>query len=295
VCLNPGTTDPTNPSSELECNTQTGGAAPNDEGGPINEATVWSGQNLAISPSAGLFGQPTNATTGILAAGKVKYLNLDNCVYSNHVDDDYTTLVDSSNLGGAFDAGTNTSDSATATSCGGAGGGYFPNGLTVQNVDLLGQAWFNLAQCDYANSADNDNTTLFDQAESSPTNAANTASNPTNSTSVLPACPASSSGIPFDGANSGAESLDILDNRYVNLDQCDYFGAGTDNYTTGVDDVPNLNPAFDAGTNASNTAQTSLSCGPGGGGWVPVAANSGFSALDTLDTTRGQDEATPGP
>src|SRR6202020_1869330 len=25
VCLNPGTTDPTNPTSELECNTQTGG------------------------------------------------------------------------------------------------------------------------------------------------------------------------------------------------------------------------------------------------------------------------------
>ena len=53
VCLNPGTTDPTNPTSELACNTQTGGAAPNDEGGPIDESSVWSGSNLSISPTAG--------------------------------------------------------------------------------------------------------------------------------------------------------------------------------------------------------------------------------------------------
>jgi hypothetical protein len=285
VCLNPGTTDPTHPTSELECNTQTGGAAPNDEGGPINESAVWSEANLAISPTAGLLNQPTNATSGLLANGKVKFLNLDNCVYAGGGVDDYTTLTSTPN--GHFNAGTNTSDTATSLSCGAGGGGYAPNGSTVQNIDLLGQAWFNFAQCDYFNGTIVDNLTLFDAPQGSATDASNTATNPTNSASVTPSCTESLGGFGFVAVNSGLNSLDLLDNRYVNLDACDYVG-GHDNFTTAVSDVANAPPDYDAGTNASNTAATALSCHAGSGGYPLFTGNSGFLALDTLDTTRGQ-------
>jgi hypothetical protein len=82
--------------------------------------------------------------------------------------------------------------------------------------------------------------------------------------------------------------MDLLDNEYINLDECTYFGAGHDLFTTAVGHIPNVNPAFDAGTNASNTPQTTVTCGPGGGGYPFQAGNSGVQSLDTLDTTRGQ-------
>jgi hypothetical protein len=133
---------------------------------------------------------------------------------------------------------------------------------------------------------------LFDVPQGSNTDASNTSDNPTNSTSVLPTCTEGPSipGWGYDGPNSGLESMDLLDNRYINLDACDYNGA-TDNYTTAVGDVPNASPAFDTGTNASNTAATSLSCHAGVGSigsYGLDTGNSGFLALDTLDTTRGQ-------
>ena len=77
VCLNPGTTDPTKPTTEVVCNTDAG------QGGAINETAVWSGSALTISPSAGIEGQSTSATSGYLLAGRKKYLNLDLCSYYN--------------------------------------------------------------------------------------------------------------------------------------------------------------------------------------------------------------------
>jgi hypothetical protein len=276
VCLNPGTTDPTNPTSELECNTQTGGAPPNDEGGPIVESSVWSGSNLTISPTAGLFGQPTNGTAGPLAMGKTKFLNLDYCDYTNDTDD-YSTTVDPSG-NPPFDAATNTSDTATAVSCGAGTGGYHGNGFRVENSDLLGQSTYNLEQCDYVNATPN-NFSIF-VAPMAGTIASNSAA-------TAPTCgPIATPGYGFVSVNSGVEALDLLDNRYVNLDQCVYVHS-PDIYTADVD-TSNAGGAFDTGTDASNTPQTADTCGAGAGGYAPSAANNGFIALDTLDTTRGQ-------
>ncbi|GAA0448501.1 hypothetical protein ABZ951_27555 [Streptomyces sp. NPDC046215] len=65
--------------------------------------------------------------------------------------------------------------------------------------------------------------------------------------------------------------------RYLNLHQCVYVGSG--GHYTNV--LPNTaNTAFNTGTNASNTPDTELSCGPGGGGWSPALANSAVKAFD---------------
>ena len=85
-------------------------------------------------------------------------------------------------------------------------------------------------------------------------------------------------------------ALDTLVNRYVNLHQCAFFDpAVPDVYTQIVPDVPSPDP-FTTGTNASNTpAVAPPTCAIG----LPASLaqqplNSGVSALDTLDTTRGR-------
>jgi hypothetical protein len=280
VCLNPGTTDPTNPTSELECNTNTGSVTPpDDQGGAIDEAAVWTGSNLAISPTAGLFGQPTDATSGILAEGKVKYLNLDNCVYTNGSTQDYTNIVDdTTNDGGAFDAYTNASDTAMAEDCGPGVAGYGHNGSSVQNIDLLGQSTFNLDDCDYYNGTIGDNLSLYDVPQGSATGADNTAQ-------IAQSCTESLGGFGYDAPNSGVASLDLLDNQYINLDECTFGGAYLFETAT---DVATTGGVYDSGTDASNTPQTATTCGPGAGGYAPEPSNSGLEVLDTLDTTRGQ-------
>jgi hypothetical protein len=285
VCLNPGTTDPTNPTSELECNTNTGGAAPNDQGGPINESSVWSGTNLTISPSAGLFGQPTNAISGILAAGKVKFINLEECSYQNTTTV-YVNTVHPSNDGGAFDSGTNAGNTASTLSCGPGNGVFTQNGQTtnegVLNVGLLGQADFNLNQCEY-----NGVNTYTDFVHTTNSGGAfNAGTNASNSSQTTVSCGARAGVYVPEPTNSGVAALDVLDNRYVNLDQCEY-NSGASAYTTMVD-TSNSGGAFDTGTAATNAPQTTDTCGPGVGTWTLIPANSGVLALDTLDTTRGQ-------
>ena len=49
-------------------------------------AAVWSGRTLTISSTAGLFSQGTGHTSGVLAMGKTRYLNLDDCTYYNGLD-----------------------------------------------------------------------------------------------------------------------------------------------------------------------------------------------------------------
>lgn len=275
VCLNPGTTDPTNPTSELECNTNTGSAsAPDDQGGAIDEAAVWSGSALTISPSAGLFGQPTNQTSGPLADGMVKYLNFDQCVYTNSTTDNFTSIVP---LPGNpnFNSGTNASDTATATSCGGGSAPWVPQGGTgVANYGLLGQAFFNLTQCYYTTPV----TAWLDTGGGG----SNTDENPTDSDTVTPACGSGSIAV-----NSGILSMGLLDNKYINLDECTYVG-GSVSYSSALD-IANSPPDFNAGSNVSTTPQTMVSCGPGGpSGYVPETADDGVLALDYQDTTRGQ-------
>src|SRR5690606_32526428 len=46
--------------------------------------------------------------------------------------------------------------------------------------------------------------------------------------------------------------------------------------------------SWTAGTNASNTADTELDCGPGDQNWAVHPAASGLQSLDLLDAARGQ-------
>ncbi|MDQ1752495.1 MAG: hypothetical protein QOE71_3551, partial [Pseudonocardiales bacterium] len=47
------------------------------------------------------------------------------------------------------------------------------------------------------------------------------------------------------------------------------------------------NPGYHAGTNASNTPQAAVSCGPNAAGYNLIPSNSGVLPLDLLDATRG--------
>ena len=279
VCLNPGTTDPTNPSTERTCNSDTG------QGGAIDEAAVWTGNSLAISPTAGIYGQPTNQTTGPLAMGKTRYLNLNQCNFGDSAGASnlYTTWLDTSNAGGAFDAGTNVSNTTQASpNCGPGASGFVPEPVNdaVFPFDLLGHKYVNIDQCDY--NSPNNYSTLMDTANSS---GFFTGTDSSNTPQTTVTCGSGAGTYVYEPANSGVSSMDLLDNRYVNLDQCDY--SFEQLYTTMVD-TTNGGGAFDTGTGASNTAQTAVTCGAGAGGYSQIPQNSGFLSLDTLDPTRGQ-------
>ncbi|KQV22255.1 MULTISPECIES: hypothetical protein [unclassified Kitasatospora] len=70
--------------------------------------------------------------------------------------------------------------------------------------------------------------------------------------------------------------------RYLNIHQCVYVGLGQ--HYTNV--LPNTADAgLNTGTKASGSADTVLSCGPGGGGWSLAPANSAVKSFD-LSTGR---------
>jgi hypothetical protein len=84
----------------------------------------------------------------------------------------------------------------------------------------------------------------------------------------------------LDGQNSGVQNVALLGQRYLVLQNCDYI-SGTDNYTSSISTMP-ASASFGAGTIASNTSPGAANCGPGGGGYTPVAANSGSQTLSLL-------------
>lgn len=287
VCLNPGTTDPTNPSSELECNTNTGGAAPNDQGGPIDEAAVWSGPNLTISPTAGLLTQPTNATSGILQVGEFKYLNLDQCAYVTPPGstNPFTYAVSTTPNSPTFSAGTTASNTAqTSPVCGPGTSSSTNQGVNsgADNIPLLGQRYLNLAQCNYYFPG---TAELMYVAASTPNAGWSTGSGASNSTPTSPSCGPGGTPYTQQPVNSGIANLDLLGNSYVNLDQCFYYSTIPLTYYEPT--TPN-SPTWSAGSNASTTPQATPTCGPGSSAFPPQALNSGVQDVNIIDTTRGQ-------
>jgi len=287
LCLNPGTTTVTSPTAELACNTDAG------QSGPINEAAVWTGGTLTISPTAGVYGQPVGATSGILAAGKKRYVNLHECTYRNSGNAElFTTLVPVSNVGGVFSSGTNTSNTADAAlNCGPGTGAYTVDAATsgVANLPTLGQRYLSLQQCSYNAGPPVDAYSNFIDVAGTALDAGTTT---TNTAPAGPTCGPGAVGRSFVAVNSGVANLDLLNNRYVNLHDCDYNNTGRvggiDNYTNLVD-IANSGTLFDAGTNASTAPDAALICGPGGpNDYDFFAPNSGLLVLDTLDTARGQ-------
>ena len=150
VCLNPSTSTPTNPnSSELVCNTDAA------QSGAIDEGAVWSGSVLSISPTVGVFGQPIGDTSGVLAMGKTRYVNLEQCAYFGFNDTLTHFLTEHPYRAVPYRHERRQHAVATAT-CGPGGFGFAQQAANTATVamDLLGQRYVNLEQCVYDNGVD---------------------------------------------------------------------------------------------------------------------------------------------
>ncbi|MFK8905576.1 hypothetical protein [Streptomyces sp. YS-3] len=85
-CLSPRTTDPAQPSGpDTTC------------GETVSDAAVWSGANLATSPTAGIQGRSTTATSGDLTTGW-SYVGFS--IVTPYVDS-ATTLTETASLNGS--------------------------------------------------------------------------------------------------------------------------------------------------------------------------------------------------
>ncbi|MFE9235164.1 hypothetical protein, partial [Cellulosimicrobium funkei] len=247
--------------------------------------SVWSGDALTVSPSAGFNGESDASQSGVLRNGVKRYLNLHQCAYYSPGNADvYTVLTPRAT--GVFSSGTNVSNTAQGTADCTPGSSMYPLQTAnsgTQALDLLGNRFANLIQCAYYNSAGPDVYTT-----SVPTGQAQFFRSGTNSSNTAQAaldCGPGSTSYQFQNGNSGIAALDLVGNRYVNLHQCAYYSPGnTDLYTT-FTGQPEI---FRSGTNASNTADTALNCAPGSTMYPLQAGNSGVLALDLLDTARGQ-------
>ncbi|MDH6123058.1 hypothetical protein ABH930_007434 [Kitasatospora sp. GAS204A] len=286
VCLNPTTpagseatptlTEADGRTSSLVCNTDTG------QSGAIDEAAVWTGSTLTISPTAGLFGQPVGATSGVMEFGKKRYFNMNNCDRQLSANGpQLMTSITAPGLG-PFVAGSNVSNSAdTVPSCP-AAPGWPVNLQGTQALDLLAQRYINMNNC-VRQIAGTGNGPQLTTSITSPSLGPYTAgTNTKNSIDTAPSCPAAP-GWPVNF--SGTQPLDMLGNRYLNLNNCVRQIAGTGNgpqLTTTIT-APGVGP-YTAGTNTKNSIDTAPSC-PAAPGW-PVNI-SGTQAFDTLDTARG--------
>lgn len=280
VCLSPGTTVATHPLAEQVCNNSAG------QGGAVNEGAVWSGSNLTISPSAGLFGQPVGATSGYLAAGKDKYLNLHQCVRtSNAPGYDWITVAIDDPIAGDWYAGTNSSNTAdNAYDCG-ANSWPTTSISDVQNIELLGKRYVNLHQCaHYYPDATNGNrwiTTLVNDSAQWGSTGTNTA----NTSDSVVGC-AHPSGWTYYPSFSNVQPLDTLTNRYINVHECNRYQSSPSVYTSLFIANPPAS-GWGTGTKASNTPDAALNC-PAVSGWTNHTTLSDYQVLDTLDTNRGQ-------
>jgi hypothetical protein len=287
VCLNPGTTDPTKPSTELVCNTDAG------QGGAINETAVWSGSALTISPSAGIEGQSTSATSGYLLAGRKKYINLDMCSYYNaSVNDSFQYAVAGHGSGTVFNAGSTASNTAATTpSCGPSSptGGYpfQPANSGVQNISLLGNQYLNLNQCQYT-AAEPD--TLTDIITTTP-NASKfgAGTHASNQLQTAQLCGVSGDGYTYIAGHSGVQNISLFGNRWLNLEQCSYYESveGFDRKMNFISGIIGQDPVS-AGTMASNTTPSAPTCGSGQSNYTPDPANNNVGNIDLLDPARAQ-------
>jgi hypothetical protein len=287
ACLNPSTkagAEATPDDTELVCDTSPG------QGGPIDEHAVWAGSTLTVSPTAGLFGQPTGTTVGFMAMGKKRYLDLVQCGYQTPRAgvpgaDTTAQLIGQIGSRGNAVARTDASDMPVdaAAACGSGQGrtATLAQNTYAESLDLLGRRYLNLDQCGYRTGADTTSIWIAPPgAFGTGTGTSNTPATP------APVCgPGKGTVTPF-APDDAALALDMLVNRYLNLQQCGYVtGAGGPDADTVIDALGS--PPFATGTNAGEFPVSAPSCGAGDAATVPVAADDRALALDTLDTTRG--------
>ena len=249
VCLSP--TD-----DEVICNTDPG------QGGPIDEAAVWSGNVLSIAPSAGVSGEAPGATSGALEMGRKRYLNTHECHYFDGVGDRLF-------LNGPATTGTNVSNTidATATCQAAAHGGNLEIGNVTSHA-LLGNRYYNIHECQYhLNFVDR----IFLVGSGASGTTASNESNPTL------ACQPNAGAHSLLPGESHTGNYDLAGHRYMNFHECVMLN--------GADHI-GIVASLANGTNAADTADTLVQCPTTSGAHTLVAGT--VSALDLLDPTRGR-------
>jgi hypothetical protein len=143
---------------------------------------------------------------------------------------------------------------------------------------LLGRRYFNLHDCSYAGNGDRFNINVSAGYPGGWTAGTNTSNTPD---STLLCGPTGGGG--YVSAGWGFESYDLLAGRYFNMHECSYAGGG-DRFEVLVGAYPG---AWTAGTNISNTPDSTLLCGPTGGAGY-ASGGWGFESYDLFDTARGR-------
>lgn len=224
--------------------------------------SVWSGNNLRVSPSAGWYGESTGSQSGFLRNGVKRYLNLHQCGWLDAPQKNTVTSW-------TWNTSTNVSNTQDTTlGCGDYSGRPRARESGVTGFDLLGTRYLNLDQCAWWNEpTHNTVTSVLWGAQSQMANSASTAVN----------C------ITYDQHTAADEragrALDLVSNRYVNLRQCAWWDATNENTVTSL--------VWRSGTNASNSANSFGSCETYPGTPRPPANEAGTRSLDLLDTARG--------
>src|SRR5690606_16155152 len=158
--------------------------------------SVWTGDNLQVSPSAGFNGESNASQTGTLRNGTKRYLNLHQCNWRSAAGGDTSWVGNTTATAGfaGFQTGTNASNSADGTA------------------------------------------------------------------TSRPATPAA--GFAVDSNASPAGALRHGANRYLNLHQCNWrSAAGGDTSWVGNTTATAGFAGFQTGTNASNSADGTVTCG----------------------------------
>ncbi|MDK9496029.1 hypothetical protein QEZ40_000366 [Streptomyces katrae] len=191
-----------------------------------------------------------------------RYLNVHQCVYVGSGGHYTNVLPNTANA--AFNTGTNVSDTPDgALSCGPGGGGWrpAPANSAVKAFDLSAGRYLNVHQCVYFSAGQHYTAVL----PNTPNANFNTGTNVSDTADTRLSCAPGGGGWRLLPANSAVASFDLADSRYLNLHQCVWTSSGQ--YYMGLlPNTPNAN--FNTGTNASRTADASLNCRPGGGGWA---------------------------
>lgn len=243
VCLEPS-------DGEVVCSEDVG------QSGAIDEASVWSGQELTISPTAGLSGAATGATSGLLEIGKQRFINIHDCHYFNGAERFFVTADPDI-------AGTNVANSLdVAAACAGTVGAYGNAGQELRSAGLLAQRYLNYHECHYNFFTDH----IYRVTDG-------TATRTSNSVDASFNC-AGTAGAHILHPDSLVINFDLLGKRYLNLWECRYISGS---------DLISLNSA---GSNTSATPDAGPSCPATIGAYSLNDAD--HLALDTLDSSRGR-------
>ena len=268
VCLNPSTTNPSAPDdTELVCESSAEGA-------------VWSGKDLQVSPTAGHYGESNGSTSGVLAFGRKRYLNMQQCVYVRTDSGELFTAALPVGYPNTHAFSEVSNVPATALDCANTNPNFPLQEVRsgFQAFDLLGNRYLNMQQCLYQRTGEQlttflpvgyPNTHAFSEMSNVPATALD--------------CSLTNPNFPLQEVRSGFYAFDLLGNRYLNMQQCVYERPGE------------ILPAFlpvgypntHAFSEASNVPATALDCSTTNPNFPLQPARSGFQAFDLLDTARG--------